>query len=246
MSQQELAAANLAAMQAAAQGSEVGGRAEGESRRERSDRGERGERPRRERSERSERETAGEGAAAETSAVTEGQEAVGAAPARDDGADGRSSRERRGRYGRDRRERGEATEDQAPAAETASEAAPSPTQTSLPLAEPPATQPIVGVTKPPVAASAPAKSALPKVAPYQLPIQDLIQVASNSGLQWVNSDALKIAQVQAAIEAEPKPIHVPRQRPPVVQIDQGPLILVETRRDLRNMELPFEASQAKD
>ena len=49
----------------------------------------------------------------------------------------------------------------------------------------------------------------------------------------------------AAIAAEPKPIHVPRERPPAVQIDQGPLILVETRRDLRNMELPFEASQPK-
>jgi hypothetical protein len=31
----------------------------------------------------------------------------------------------------------------------------------------------------------------------------------------------------------------------VVQIDQGPLILVETRRDLRNLELPFEASTPK-
>jgi ribonuclease E len=72
-----------------------------------------------------------------------------------------------------------------------------------------------------------------------------VQVASSSGLQWVNSDADKIAQAQAAIAAEPKPLHVPRERPPVVQIDQGPLILVETRRDLRHMELPFESSTPK-
>ena len=49
------------------------------------------------------------------------------------------------------------------------------------------------------------------------------------------------AQVQAAIAAEPKPIHVPREIKPVVVLDEGPLVLVETRKDLRNMPLPFEA-----
>ena len=82
---------------------------------------------------------------------------------------------------------------------------------------------------------------MPKVAPYQLPLHDLMQVAQGSGLQWVNSDAEKIAQVQAAIAAEPKPVHVPRERPPVVQVAQGPPILVEPLRDLRSMPLPFEA-----
>jgi ribonuclease E len=38
--------------------------------------------------------------------------------------------------------------------------------------------------------------------------------------------------VQAAITAEPKPVHVPRERPPLVSIDAGPLVLVETRKDL--------------
>jgi hypothetical protein len=28
-----------------------------------------------------------------------------------------------------------------------------------------------------------------------------------------------------------------------VQVDTGPLVLVETKRDLRNMSLPFEAPQ---
>jgi ribonuclease E len=84
---------------------------------------------------------------------------------------------------------------------------------------------------------------MPAIGAYQLPMQDLIEVAQGSGLQWVHSDAEKISQVQAAIAAEPKPLHVPRPRPPAVQLDEGPLILVETRRDLRSMALPFEATQ---
>ena len=52
---------------------------------------------------------------------------------------------------------------------------------------------------------------------------------------------LMTPQVQAAIAAEPKPIHVPRDIKPVVVVDEGPLVLVETRKDLRNMPLPFEA-----
>jgi ribonuclease E len=69
------------------------------------------------------------------------------------------------------------------------------------------------------------------------------QVAEGSGLQWVQSDADKVAAVQAAIAAEPRPIHVPRERPPVVVLDEGPLVLVETRRDLRDLQLPFEQEQ---
>jgi ribonuclease E len=80
---------------------------------------------------------------------------------------------------------------------------------------------------------------MPKVQSYALPMDALIQVAESSGLQWVNSDPSKIAQVQAAIAAEPKPVHVPRERPPVVVLDEGPLVLVETRKDLSEMKLPF-------
>lgn len=77
--------------------------------------------------------------------------------------------------------------------------------------------------------------------PYTVSLDELNQVAQASGLEWVNSDAGKVAQVQAAIAAEPKPIHVPREIKPVVVLDEGPLVLVETRKDLRNMPLPFEA-----
>jgi ribonuclease E len=88
--------------------------------------------------------------------------------------------------------------------------------------------------------ASPAPRHMPKVQRFELPVDQLKQVAEGSGLQWVNSDAEKIAAVQAAIAAEPKPVRVPRERPPIVVIDEGPLVLVETRRDLRDLKLPFE------
>ncbi len=48
-----------------------------------------------------------------------------------------------------------------------------------------------------------------------------------------------MAAEQAAIAAEPKPARVPRERAPAVVIDEGPLVLVETRKDLAEMKLPF-------
>ncbi len=81
---------------------------------------------------------------------------------------------------------------------------------------------------------------LPRVQTFVLPVDDLSQVAQASGLSWVNSDAEKIKVAQAAIAAQPQPIHVPREPASRVVIDEGPLVLVETRRDLRNMTLPFE------
>ena len=123
----------------------------------------------------------------------------------------------------------------------ADEAAPV-TATPEPMAAP---QPIAVATPAPVQAPAAptAPVGLPKVQKFDLPVDQLAQVAADSGLQWVNSDAEKIAAVQAAIAAEPKPIRVPRERPPAVVIDEGPLVLVETRRDLRDMQLPFEQQQ---
>ena len=89
---------------------------------------------------------------------------------------------------------------------------------------------------------APAASTLPKVKSYDLPLQDLVQVAQGSGLQWINSDATKIAEAQAAMAAEVQPIKVQRQRPALVVSDEAPLVLVETKRDLGTMPLPFEKS----
>lgn len=85
---------------------------------------------------------------------------------------------------------------------------------------------------------------MPQLQAYELPVSELQALAAACGLQWVNSDAAKIAAVQAAIAAEPKPVHIPRERPPVVVLDEGPLVLVETRKDLNLMPLPFEQESA--
>ena len=73
-----------------------------------------------------------------------------------------------------------------------------------------------------------------------LPIAALQGIAEVSGLQWVNSDTDKIRAAQAAMAAEPVPVHVARERPARVVVDQGPLVLVETRKDLSQLKLPFE------
>ena len=81
---------------------------------------------------------------------------------------------------------------------------------------------------------------MPKITSYDLPIEQLHGVAQSSGLQWVNSNPESVAQIQAAIAAEPRPVHVPRERPAPVVLDEGPLILVETKKDLSQMHMPFE------
>ena len=134
------------------------------------------------------------------------------------------------------------------------EAAPSPAKEPTPVAVTPA---IVSAAAPvpapvpesmptPVAAvTAAAKSAdMPSVQAFVLPLDELASVAQSSGLNWVNSDAAKIAAVQAAIAAEPKPVHVPRQRPAAPVLDEGPLVLVETQRDLRKVTMPFETNSS--
>ncbi|MDV7391805.1 hypothetical protein RZS08_10645, partial [Arthrospira platensis SPKY1] len=106
-----------------------------------------------------------------------------------------------------------------------------------PVASP---EPVAVAVEPAAPAAADSTPGLPKVKPYVLSIAELEEVARDSGLEWVNSDSAKVAAAQAAIAAEPRPIHVPREPKPVPVIDEGPLVLVETRRDLRQVTLPFE------
>ena len=91
-----------------------------------------------------------------------------------------------------------------------------------------------------VTEAAPVAPGMPKLQPFALPLAELAQVAQNSGLSWVNSDAAKIAAVQASIAAEPAAVRVPRERPAPAKTDAAPLVMVETKRDLRDMTLPFE------
>ena len=79
-----------------------------------------------------------------------------------------------------------------------------------------------------------------KVEAFVLPAGQLAESPQSAGLQWVNSDADKIRAVQEAMANEPKPVHVPRERKPVVVADEGPLVLVETRKDLSQIKLPFD------
>ena len=131
----------------------------------------------------------------------------------------------------------------APVAETAPVApvAVAPVVTPAPVPAPVIAKPVAAPAAVPVAAT----TGMPKLQPFALPLAELAQVAQSSGLSWVNSDAEKIAAVQAAIAAEPKPVRVPRVRPAAVQVDAGPLVLVETKRDLRSMTLPFEEKDAQ-
>jgi ribonuclease E len=170
-------------------------------------------------------------------------------------------RRRRGRGGRDRQRREESGEGAAAAEGAAepmtadAEAAVLPAAVAAETALAPAAEPQQEITAEAAAeAIAPVVEALanepePVVAsaaaaavvePYVLNTQQLQSVAESAGLQWVNSDADKIRAVQEAMAREPKPVHVPREIKPVVLIDEGPLVLVETRKDLSQIRLPFE------
>jgi ribonuclease E len=76
-----------------------------------------------------------------------------------------------------------------------------------------------------------------------LPLEELSQIAQQSGLQWVLSSAEKVAAAQASIADQVQPVRKPRVRLPVAAPDERPLMLVETKRDLRNITLPFETTQ---
>ena len=95
------------------------------------------------------------------------------------------------------------------------------------------------VAKPAAIASA-APVPLPQVQAFTLPVDELSQIAQQSGLTWISSDTTKVAAAQAQIAAQLQPVRVPRERPPVTPQEDRPLVLVETKRDLRATTLPFE------
>ncbi|MEY4435654.1 MAG: Ribonuclease [Pseudomonadota bacterium] len=229
---------------------ERGERGEGQGRRERSPRGERNE-GRRERAPRLDENGNPEALPLDNAANVEGQ-----APQTDENGGERRERRSRDRYGRDRRERGdrapreegsaEHVDNSAVAAhdhashEQAPQEAREPRQPREPRAERPergertdrAPRHAPREETQQEAAHAPARAGMPRVQAFTLPVAEMQAVAQGSGLEWVNSNPERIAAVQAAIAAEPKPVHVPRERPPVVILDEGPLVLVETRKDL--------------
>jgi ribonuclease E len=88
----------------------------------------------------------------------------------------------------------------------------------------------------------PAADSRVEIEAFELPVGSLQEVARSAGLEWVNSDAEKIRAAQAALENELAPVRVPRERKPAARVDEGPLVLVETRKDLSQYKLPFETA----
>ncbi|OYY64759.1 MAG: hypothetical protein B7Y51_03980 [Burkholderiales bacterium 28-67-8] len=143
----------------------------------------------------------------------------------------------------------------APAPVVEAVAAPAPVVVEQPVvveAEPVAVAAPVVVEAPvpapaPVAVAAPAVVPAPAVvasaAPFVLETDALVAVAETAGLQWVNSDADKIRAAQQAMASEPKPEHVPRVIKPTAAADNSPLVMVETRKDLSQVTLPFESDK---
>lgn len=128
------------------------------------------------------------------------------------------------------------------ASDVASDVVPAVT-TAAPPAQAAQAEPARAVEAPaaePAPAVAVAAAPLPAAAPFTLPAADLRALADSVGLEWVNSDAEKVRATQEAMARQPKPIHVPREPRPQPPVDTGPLVLVETRKDLSQMKLPFE------
>ena len=154
--------------------------------------------------------------------------------------EGRRRGRGRDRYRRDRRERdgeGEAN------AGFVSEAAVIEGETGdLPLPEAAAAPEYAA---PPAAAQAPKHEPAPLAVaePFILPLNELREVATTAGLEWINSDSEKVRAAQEAIAAQPAPTRVPREPKPVVTVDDGPLVLVETRKDLAQFSLPLDAGR---
>jgi len=66
--------------------------------------------------------------------------------------------------------------------------------------------PVIAIPAPPPPTISQIESRMPRVQPFTLPLTQLMEVAQSSGLQWVHSDADKIAAAQAAIAAESRSI----------------------------------------
>jgi len=142
---------------------------------------------------------------------------------------------------RQRGDRGEHSEVTAPAEAAASDEAPA--RVAVPFESRAFAAPVQAPAPAPVAAvpAAPVAPVAPVVPKFDLPIADLDSLAGSAGLQWVHSNADSVRAAQEAIANAPKAAHVPRERPPAVVIDEGPLVLVETRKDLSQVKLPFDA-----
>ena len=113
-----------------------------------------------------------------------------------------------------------------------------------PVAEPALIAPAIAATPAqaePVVPSvqvASATAAVLEPAPESLPIPDLNAVVQAAGLQWVQSDPIRVEQAQRALRQMSVPKRAPRERKPLALADEGPLMLVETRKALPTLNIP--------
>jgi len=112
---------------------------------------------------------------------------------------------------------------------------------AAPMAPPPALRAEPAAPAATAPAPPPPSVAAPvRIEPYVLPTESLVSIAQGVGLEWVNSDADKMLAVRTSMAAEPPLAHVPRAPRAALVVDDGPLVLVETRKDLSQLKLPFE------
>ena len=132
----------------------------------------------------------------------------------------------------------EESDDSTPAGAAAPQAVAEAPRSQVDARVPAAAAPAVAV--PPAAAApaapvAPATVGLPApkppvVEPAPLPVDELLPVLESAGLQLVQTEAQKLAQTQARLQAEPRPAPAPRLRPQLSAPDESALVQVETRR----------------
>ena len=138
-----------------------------------------------------------------------------------------------------------------PAADTADEAAaapmpastPAPASASASLASAPSLSSAPAPVPASAAVVAPVTAAANPPAPFALDADRLRAVAEAAGLQWVGSDAGKVQAAQQTLAHEAPPVRAAREPKTVAPVDQGPLVLIETRKDLSQVTLPFETER---
>jgi ribonuclease E len=116
-------------------------------------------------------------------------------------------------------------------------AAPSPAPAVVSLAEPMTshggdgqnTKPREVTAMTPSMIVVPTTYSLPEVSPAPMPIEQLQAVLQLAGLSLVQTEPGKFSETQARLAADPRPVRVPRERPQLPPLDDGPLIQVETR-----------------
>jgi ribonuclease E len=97
---------------------------------------------------------------------------------------------------------------------------------AVPAALPPA--PEIPVPAPSMIATPAATTTL--AAPAPLPLDQLLPMLESAGMTLAQTNAERLAEVQARIAAEPRLPHIPRIRAELPPLDAGPLVQVETRR----------------